>query len=104
MAKNFKTAKLFPTDPSQAVRLPAQFRFKGGEVFISRDPETGDVILSQKLHDWDLLQCRHQRFADVRRCRFAKRALATTTEPGPIRRRRMSYMLDTNTAGLLPID
>ena len=53
MAKNFKTAKLFPTGRSQAVRLPAQFRFKGKEVFIRRDPQTGDVILSQKPDDWD---------------------------------------------------
>ena len=53
MAKNSKTAKLFPTGRSQAVRLPAQFRFKGKEVFIRRDPQTGDVILSQKPDDWD---------------------------------------------------
>jgi antitoxin VapB len=53
VAKNFKTAKLFPTGRSQAVRLPAQFRFKGKEVFIRRDPKSGDVILSQKPDDWD---------------------------------------------------
>ena len=53
MAKNSKTAKLFPTGRSQAVRLPAQFRFKGKEVFIRRDPQSGDVILSQKPDDWE---------------------------------------------------
>jgi len=53
MAKNSKTAKLFPTGRSQAVRLPAQFRFKGKEVFIRRDPQNGDVILSQKPDDWE---------------------------------------------------
>jgi antitoxin VapB len=53
MAKNTKTAKLFPSGRSQAVRLPAQFRFKGREVFIRRDPQSGDVILSQKPDDWE---------------------------------------------------
>jgi antitoxin VapB len=43
------TAKLFMNGRSQAVRLPAEFRFEGKEVNIRRDPVTGDVILSQKL-------------------------------------------------------
>ena len=42
------TAKLFKNGRSQAVRLPAEFRFEGTEVNIRRDPETGDVILSAK--------------------------------------------------------
>jgi antitoxin VapB len=41
-----QTAKLFKNGRSQAVRLPAEFRFEGDEVQIRRDPETGDVILS----------------------------------------------------------
>ncbi len=32
---------------SQAVRIPAQFRFPSKEVYIRRDPKNGDVILSQ---------------------------------------------------------
>lgn len=40
------TAKLFKNGRSQAVRLPAEFRFAGDEVLIRRDPATGDVILS----------------------------------------------------------
>jgi antitoxin VapB len=48
-----KTAKLFTTGRSQAVRLPAEFRFAGSEVFIRRDPKTGDVILSRKPESWD---------------------------------------------------
>jgi antitoxin VapB len=43
-----RTAKLFQNGRSQAVRLPAEFRFEGTEVDIRRDPVTGDVILSQK--------------------------------------------------------
>jgi antitoxin VapB len=54
MAKGIRqTAKLFPTGRSQAVRLPAEFRFEGTEVFIRRDPKTGDVILSRKPANWD---------------------------------------------------
>ena len=48
-----KTAKLFTTGCSQAVRLPMEFRFEGSEVFVRRDPATGDVILSRKPDSWD---------------------------------------------------
>jgi antitoxin VapB len=44
-----KTAKIFPNGGSQAVRLPAEFRFAGvDEVYIRRDAVTGEVILSAK--------------------------------------------------------
>jgi antitoxin VapB len=48
------TAKLFATGGSQAVRLPAEFRFEGhAEVYIRRDESTGDVILSTRSAvDW----------------------------------------------------
>lgn len=48
-----QTAKLFINGRSQAVRLPAAYRFSGAEVFIRQDPETGDVILSRKPADWN---------------------------------------------------
>ncbi|MDZ7856834.1 antitoxin [Sphaerotilus sp.] len=41
-----KTASLFMNGRSQAVRLPAEFRFEGKQVYVSRDPRTGNVILS----------------------------------------------------------
>ena len=46
------TAKLFRNGRSQAVRLPAKFRFEGtDEVFVSR---VGDkVVLSAKPPSWD---------------------------------------------------
>lgn len=47
-----QTAKLFTNGRSQAVRLPATYRFDTKEVFIRRDSETGDVILSRKPTDW----------------------------------------------------
>jgi len=43
-----KTAKLFTNGGSQAVRLPAEFRFGGDEVFVWRDEHTGDVVLSAR--------------------------------------------------------
>jgi antitoxin VapB len=43
-----QTANLFKNGRSQAVRLPAAFRFEGEEVYIRRDPATGDVTLSAK--------------------------------------------------------
>jgi antitoxin VapB len=46
------TAKLFRNGRSQAVRLPADFRFSGAEVFVRRDPATGDVILSRRPESW----------------------------------------------------
>ena len=46
MTSETKTAKLFRNGRSQAVRLPAEFRFEGKEVLIRKDPVTGDVILS----------------------------------------------------------
>ena len=40
-------AKVFMSGRSQAVRIPAPFRFSASEVYIRRDPKSGDVILSQ---------------------------------------------------------
>jgi antitoxin VapB len=46
-------AKLFTNGRSQAVRLPAAFRFDGDEVFIWRDEQTGNVVLSQRPSNWE---------------------------------------------------
>lgn len=46
-----QTARLFTNGGSQAVRLPARFRFEGAtEVYIRRDAVTGDVVLSRQPH------------------------------------------------------
>jgi len=45
---DLRLAKLFKNGSSQAVRLPAEFRFEGEEVFIRRDELTGDVILTTR--------------------------------------------------------
>lgn len=69
------TAKIFATGGSQAIRLPAEFRFEGvGEVFIRRDAATGDVILSTRdSSDWssfmrlrDRLEAPHKDFLEDR--------------------------------------
>ena len=45
-------AKVFMTGRSQAVRIPLDFRFNTDEVYIRKDPQTGDVILSQSPRSW----------------------------------------------------
>ena len=45
-------AKLFRNGRSQAVRLPSEYRFEGSEVYVRRDPATGDVILSRRPDSW----------------------------------------------------
>jgi antitoxin VapB len=46
-----KTAKIFMNGRSQAVRLPAEFRFDCNEVFIERQGDA--VILRPKPTGWD---------------------------------------------------
>jgi antitoxin VapB len=46
-------AKLFNNGGSQAVRLPAEFRFDSEEVDVRRDIVTGDVVLSKPRVTWD---------------------------------------------------
>ena len=46
------------------MRLPAEFRFEGNEVFIRQDQATGDVVLLRRPESWDnFFQLRQQ--ADV---------------------------------------
>ena len=48
-----KTAKLFRNGQSQAVRLPKEFRFEGGEVFIKKSGSA--VVLIPLANSWDSL-------------------------------------------------
>jgi antitoxin VapB len=45
-----KTARIFMTNRSQAVRLPKEFQFSTDEVFIRKEGD--DVILSPRPRDW----------------------------------------------------
>ena len=44
--------RVFMSGRSQAVRIPVEYRFNSSEVFIRRDPQSGDVILSQAPGSW----------------------------------------------------
>jgi antitoxin VapB len=44
--------KVFMSGRSQAVRIPAPFRFSAREVTVSRDAQTGDLVLSQSPATW----------------------------------------------------
>jgi antitoxin VapB len=46
-------AKVFMSGRSQAVRIPAEYRFATEEVYIRRDPQSGDLILSEAPGGWD---------------------------------------------------
>jgi antitoxin VapB len=45
-----KTARIFLTNRSQAVRLPKEFQFRTREVFIRKEGD--EVILSPRAVDW----------------------------------------------------
>jgi antitoxin VapB len=51
--KIIQKARVFMSGRSQAVRIPAQYRFTADEVYIRRDPQTGDLILSQAPGGWE---------------------------------------------------
>ncbi len=46
-------ARVFMNGRSQAVRIPAKYRFTTDEVYIRHDPQSGDLILSQAPGGWD---------------------------------------------------
>ena len=41
-------ARVFRNGRSQAVRIPAEYRFKSDEVYIHRDSQSGVISLSEK--------------------------------------------------------
>ncbi len=45
-------ARVFMSGRSQHVTIPAEYRFSGEEVFVRRDPASGDLILSQSPGGW----------------------------------------------------
>jgi antitoxin VapB len=48
-----RKSRVFMTGRSQAVRIPAEFRFHSDEVYVRRDEQTGDLILSQAPNTWE---------------------------------------------------
>ena len=47
------TARVFMSGRSQHVTIPAEFRFTTDEVYVRRDPQSGDLILSQAPGSWE---------------------------------------------------
>lgn len=48
-------ARVFMSGRSQAVRIPVEFRFNTDEVYVRRDPQSGDLILSELPSSWDAI-------------------------------------------------
>ena len=46
--EHLEKARVFRNGRSQAVRIPAQYRFTSDEVYIRRDPGTGALTLSEQ--------------------------------------------------------
>ena len=77
-----RIAKLFNNGASQAVSLPAEFRFEGEEVYATRDEFTGDVVLSirPRGQTWMEFVDSVEAIAEPGNVATEKRA---STEPGP---------------------
>jgi antitoxin VapB len=52
MAQMAKT-RVFMSGRSQHVTIPAEYRFTSDEVYVRRDPQSGDLILSQAPGNWN---------------------------------------------------
>lgn len=77
-------AKVFMSGRSQAVRIPAQFRFPSTEVYIRRDPKNGDVILSQSPSNLrEILDALHKLNTSDDFLSHAERAHAQTSQQRP---------------------
>jgi antitoxin VapB len=46
-------ARVFMSGRSQHVTIPAEYRFTSDEVYMRRDSQSGDLILSQAPASWD---------------------------------------------------
>jgi antitoxin VapB len=76
-------AKVFMTGRSQAVRIPAEYRFTTDEVYIRRDPQSGDLILSEAPGGWDEI------FDALDKAGFPKDFLADRDQGSPQQREEL---------------
>jgi antitoxin VapB len=76
-------ARVFMSGRSQAVRIPAAYRFATEEVFIRRDPQSGDIILSQAPGGWDAI------FSALDQAEFPKNFLNNRTQSAPQKRKEL---------------
>jgi antitoxin VapB len=70
-------AKVFISGRSQAVRIPAEYRFTTDEVYIRRDPQSGDLILSEAPGGWEEI------FAALDKAGFPDNFLADRAQERP---------------------
>jgi antitoxin VapB len=80
---NSEKAKVFMTGRSQAVRIPAAYRFAANEVYIRRDPQTGDLVLSEAPSDWD------QVFAALDQAQFPEDFMVDRAQGDPQKREEL---------------
>jgi antitoxin VapB len=66
-----KTAKLFRTGGSQAVRLPKEFRLEGSEVYVLREGER-IILLPKKRKEWPPKFFQNVRILDPRFSRLSQ--------------------------------
>ena len=87
-----RTAKVFMTNRSQAVRLPKEYQFSTAEVFIRKEGD--DVILSPRPRDWRSYS---------RRPRWPLTRSWPTSRICPSRNARLMprFMLDTDTCSYI---
>lgn len=76
-------AKVFMSGRSQAVRIPAKYRFTSNEVYLRRDPQSGDLILSEAPGGWDEI------FAALDKAGFPNDFLAGRAEGLPQQREKL---------------
>ena len=76
-------ARVFMSGRSQAVRIPSSYRFTTDEVFIRRDPQNGDIILSQAPGAWDEV------FSALDQAEFPKDFLSHRAQDAPQKRAKL---------------
>jgi antitoxin VapB len=76
-------AKVFMSGRSQAVRIPAEYRFSSDEVYVRRDPQSGDLILSEAPGGWDEI------FAALDNAGFPEDFLADRAQGSPQEREEL---------------
>jgi len=70
-------ARAFMSGRSQHVTIPAEYCFSAEEVFVRRDPVSGDLILSQSPGGW------HEFFSAIDENKFPENFLTDRTQGTP---------------------
>jgi len=76
-------ARVFMSGRSQHVTIPAEYRFSGEEVYVRRDPKSGDLILSQVPGGWG------EFFVAIDNARFPENFLADRAQGTPEKREEL---------------